>query len=235
MKKFTKRKIIFGTAALLVLCCVGLAVISLFSPDDPEGKGEATAVAEVGDEAAGVAEVITPTMQVGEAAVSPAQQPDPADTAVPTNIPEPEQPTAVPGAIDSGGLGLSRQEWEQAHERAGEGVGSFEEYADNFSAIFLSDRVWHLEQAYELDELTLEEARLSVGNLIPADSERVETYSPEGFPELVVDLYLSQSLAELFDPDLFTEAEPGNFIVIFGDPDRDGRVSRMVVGLGNNP
>ncbi|MEZ4591847.1 MAG: hypothetical protein R3D55_12005 [Chloroflexota bacterium] len=243
MKRFTKRNIIIGAVALLLLCCLSVIVTSLFSPDDTEG--EATAVAEVGEVAA--EETVTPEIEPTamlrptETAVPPTGTSAPTDTAVPTNTAEPNeapetnQPTAAPGQIDSGGLGLSRQEWELAHEWLGEGIGSSQNYANGYAVYFYSDRVWHLEQEYALDGLLLNEARIFAENLIPADSEFVRTYSPDGIPELTVDLYSSESLAQLFDPDLFTEAEPGNFIVIFGDYEQDGRVTRLVIGLGNNP
>lgn len=90
MKRFTKRKIIFGTAALLAFCCVGLAVISLFSPDDPEGKGEATAVAEVGEVAA---------EETATSETEPTVTARPTETAVPpTDTPPPPTSTAAPTA-----------------------------------------------------------------------------------------------------------------------------------------
>ncbi|MCC6603127.1 MAG: hypothetical protein IT327_07950 [Anaerolineae bacterium] len=243
MKRFTKRKIVFGAAALLLLCCLGVMVTSFLSPDDPEV--DVTAVAGVGEVAAEETATleISPTAMARPAktAVLSTDIPAPVDTAVPTSTAEPvmateiSQPTAVPGEIASGGLGLSRQEWELAHEWLGEGIGSSQTYTNGYAVYFCDDRVWQLEQEYALDGLPLSEARVFAGTLIPVDSEFIKTYSPDGLPELTVDLYLSESLAQLFDPNLFTEAEPGNFIVIFGDYEQDGRVTRMVIGLGDNP
>jgi len=88
----------------------------------------------------------------------------------------------------SGGLGLSKAEWEQQHTQSGT-FGSFVDYDNGkYALTFVDDKIEYLEQA-----------RDAAQTLTPEDSQFLETYSPEGFPELIVDLYVSESLKGRFD------------------------------------
>ena len=153
--------------------------------------------------------------------------------------PTPVPPTATPAAglsVDdfaSGGLGLSQSKWEQAHVQSSTGPGWINYDDGRYSVTFMDGNVWYLERNFTGDQLTLDKARVEGASLIPEDSELVRTYSPEGFPELIVDLYLSESLKNRFESDVWTKGEPGNFIVIYGVYDE--RVSNIVIGTGNNP
>ena len=137
---------------------------------------------------------------------------------VATKAPPTEVAVAAGDGYASGGLGLSEADWE------GTAADSVELWDGN---------VWYLERAFGEQGLTLEEARAEGTRLIPEDSELVETYSPEGIPELVVDLYLSESLTERFEDHSWPGGEPGNFTVIYGVFDE--RVPRVVIGTGNQP
>jgi hypothetical protein len=71
-------------------------------------------------------------------------------------------------------------------------------------------------------------------SLIPPDSQLVETYSPDGRPETIVNLYMSESLKSRFQtPELWNGGDPGQFIVFYDL--FDFGVSRMVINAGNNP
>jgi len=153
-------------------------------------------------------------------------------TAMPSATPT-EVPTGEATPYASGGLGLSKEQWEEEHVETRRD-GMFVDYDDGrYSVIFIEDKVNHVELNFADTQPTLAEARELAGSLFPEDADLVETYSPEGFPELTVDLYMSASLQERFDSNWFTGGEPGNFIAIYGV--FDGKVPRVVIGLGNNP
>ena len=133
----------------------------------------------------------------------------------------------------SGGLGLIKTSWENEHI-LGEDWIDYTNYDDGkYSVMFIAERVRHLERNFSGDLPSLAEARGETAGLIPSDSRFLETYSPEGMPELIVDLYISQSLADCFPTDTFIGGEPGNFIAIYGI--FEDKVPRIVIGLGNNP
>ena len=99
--------------------------------------------------------------------------------------------------------------------------------------MYQSGRVWHLELMFEGTGLTADSARQEAMNYVPADAQRVETYSPRQMPELSVELFMSESLAKRFEDDLFTGGVPGNFVIVYAL--HDGRTTRAVIGLGNSP
>ena len=152
----------------------------------------------------------------------------------PTNSPE---PTNTPGttleSFPSGGLGLSKAEWDQQHTEGNTAYGMVEYDNGKYSVTFADGNIQYLERVFADDQPTLDAARAEAQALIPEDSQFLETYSPEGMPELAVDLYVSESLKERFDNSRFTGGEPGNFTVIYGV--FDDRVPRIVIATGNNP
>ena len=154
----------------------------------------------------------------------------------PTDTPEP-QPTNTPEAtlepFPSGGLGLSRAEWDQQHTEGDTTFGMVEYDDGKYSVTFADGNIQYLERVFTDDQPPLDAARAEAQTLIPEDSQFLETYSPEGFLELTVDLYMSEALRERFDANWFIGGDPGNFIVIFGV--FDGRVPRIVIATGNNP
>jgi hypothetical protein len=142
--------------------------------------------------------------------------------------------SSLPDDFASGGLGLGQQTWEQAHAQSSTGPGGYVNYDDEeYSVIFMNGNVWTLELEFDGSQPTLAEARVEGASLIPEDRQLVETYSPEGLPELMVDLYLSESLKGRFGSYVWIGGEPGNFIVIYAVYDE--RVARIVIGLGNYP
>ena len=99
--------------------------------------------------------------------------------------------------------------------------------------MFAEDKIIHLEKSFGDDKPSLAQAREHAEDMIPSDAQLLETYSPQGLPELTVDLYMSEYLKDRVAPGWFLGGEPGNFIVIFGV--FDGQVPRIVVATGNNP
>lgn len=156
---------------------------------------------------------------------------------VPTPLPPPQPVNPPPEAqlLVSGGLGLSQQEWEQRY-----GPGSASEtpgylwYQGTYLVSFQDGNVWYIEQRWSPENpATVDIARAQAGGLIVADSQYIQTYSPEGRPDLVADLYLSQSLISRFSGNVWMGGQPGNFTVSYNISDFG--VARMVITLGNNP
>lgn len=145
-----------------------------------------------------------------------------------------------PSSFLSGGLGLAKNEWENAHELTGDDVfGAI--YDEKYIVAFQVDTVWYIEQQWTTENaLTPEEVEAESQNLIPADSILVETYSPEGTPETIVNLYFSESLKTRFNDEdssfgsWWTGGEPGNFTVQYNQYEGIG-ITRMIIALGNNP
>jgi len=135
--------------------------------------------------------------------------------------------------LESGGLGLSKVSWEIQHSPGETWAGYIDYDNGKYSVMYIDEKVSHLERNFSDQLPTLAEARSETEALIPSDSQLLETYSPEEMPELIVDLYMSQSLTDCFPVDAFVGGEPGNFIAVYGV--FDGKVPRTVIGLGNNP
>ncbi len=141
----------------------------------------------------------------------------------------------------SGGLGLSQLDWEQKHTKTNldyqpMGTG----YDNKYDIMFQVGNVWHIEYIWgSKNPVAPDVVESESKNLIPSDSQFIETYSPKDIPELIVNLYFSESLKNRFNnkDSLFgnwwTGGKPGNFIVVYGV--FNGKVSRMVIGIGNNP
>ena len=245
VKKRTVFLIIGGVLVFACLACLGLSLITSSSPSYKVMR-TARAVAQA-TEAARPTD--TPLLPKPTDTPLPTNTPKPTNTSEPTNTPQPaetpvlptpsptmtpsQEPTTIPDDFASGGLGLSQETWEQAHTQSSTGPGSYVNYdGERYSVIFMDGNIWQLERNFA-DKPTLDESRVEGASLIPEDSQLVETYSPEGFPELIVDLYLSESLKGRFESDVWIGGEPGNFIVIYGV--YDDRVPRIVIGTGNNP
>lgn len=190
---------------------------------------------------------IPTVLACGESVTStstPTNTPRPTDTAkpidtstleptdMPTDAPEPE-PTRTPEPFPSGGLGASKAQWEQEHTE-GETIFAMIEYDNGaYLVTFVDDKIQHLELTVT-DDPNLDNARTRAETFIPEDSQFQETYSPEGFPELIVDLYTSESLGKRFASDwVWFDSEPGTFIVIYSV--YDGNVARILMATGNNP
>jgi hypothetical protein len=168
----------------------------------------------------------------------PTAAPAPTEAPRPTEPPAPtEAPTAVPEPLESGGLGLTRTQWEAKH---GSGTKETLGYSYDGGAYVVSyqadpagnETAWDIEQRWsEAGALSMDEARLASKMLIPQDSVFVRTYTSQG--GRTVDLYTSEWLKGRFAEQLFIGGEPGNFIVLYRAA--TGKVTSIIVATGNNP
>ncbi|MBK8048512.1 MAG: hypothetical protein IPK16_16180, partial [Anaerolineales bacterium] len=166
--------------------------------------------------------------------------------------PEPElPPTATPSLppatlpINSGGLGLTRAEWEAKRgSPAEDDGGALVRYGapetGSYDVSFTEDRVMYVrfdnEQGQDAEFLEAMGA-----SLLPADAQFVNSYSPALTPDMVVRVYKSQSLIEQLGIGCYCwfGGEPGTAIVMYtlvSDPESGERVSNSVtVGTGSSP
>lgn len=176
----------------------------------------------------------TPTAPTSTAPTSTA----PTATNLPASTPTPTQtsaPTAIASRepLRSGGLGLPISEWE-AKYGPGERTSFGTLYADTWEVPSFGDNVLHIERIYD-EPVSIDFATGGTNMLLPQDRTRLQTYSPPGRPETLVDLYHSPSLAEyLGDNSMWSGGEPGQFIVLF-KVNPAGTVDRVIVATGNNP
>lgn len=92
------------------------------------------------------------------------------------------------------------------------------------------DRQWKTKNT-----VTPEFIKIESQKLIPLDCKLVETYSPEGRPETIVLLYISESLKSRFNSSSssWIGGEPGNFTVQYNQYEYG--ITRMIIATGNNP
>jgi hypothetical protein len=183
---------------------------------------------------------VLPTLDPDAAATLTVERSASPTPVVPVEIPT--QATTAPAApaFPSGGLGASQNQWEAVH---GAGVASagMHAYEDQLYVLtYNSGNIDHLEVSLP-DTYTIDDARAVAITFTPTDSTLVKTYTSD--TGQLVDLYHSDTLAERFPATVtigtsevssWTNAEPGDFIVIYR-PAAEGRVSGLVLGLGNNP
>jgi hypothetical protein len=114
----------------------------------------------------------------------------------------------------SGGLGLSKEEWEQIHGQPSK-VSIFLEYNDGQLIVGLSNNnIWHLERIWSSqDAVTLEAARDDVRQYLPADAQL--TQSIDRGDGRLVDVYTSASLTPRFGETAWNGGKPGTFAIQF--------------------
>jgi hypothetical protein len=136
---------------------------------------------------------------------------DPASRMPPTAAAGASSPQAGP-AFASGGLGLSRAQWEQIHGQPSK-VSIFLEYNDGQLVVGLSnDNIWHLERIWSSkDAVSLEDARDDVRGYLPNDAQL--TQSIDRGDGRLVDLYTSASLTPRFGPTAWNGGQPGTFAI----------------------
>ncbi|MGQ0603094.1 MAG: hypothetical protein ACT4QE_15540 [Anaerolineales bacterium] len=141
-------------------------------------------------------------------------------------------PTSVPAiSLLSGGLGLSKAEWEQAHRQTDtDFLGPI--YDEYYIVMFANEHVSYIERQWATP-VTSQDAEAEGAMLVPSDAVRMEAYSPDGRPETIVILYTSEYLKTQFADEQFVGGEAGNFTLQYNV--FDGVVTRMIVALGNNP
>jgi len=178
---------------------------------------------------------------------------DPVAISTSTGTPISEQSTALisedvqysdsSDGYGSGGLGLSRNDWEKTHRESKLEVTSYGTAYDNRHDVYfqLDESVWMIETFWNKQDLSTPDIAMSLAQtLIPFDSQFIQTYSPANRPETIVHLYYSESLKGRFsDLDSFTGSwwtggESGNFIIQYNVYEEEP-VTRMIISLGNNP
>jgi hypothetical protein len=85
--------------------------------------------------------------------------------------------------------------------------------------------------------LTIEQAMTEAHKLLPKDAQPPNP-QPEGNDQLVVERYTSQSLAQALPPEVFTanKGQPGQFMIVYvRDPAQQARITRFILGPGNDP
>lgn len=137
----------------------------------------------------------------------------------------PPQPLA--GAV----LGGTRENWEAAKGRPTKGVIG-DKFGDTEVAWTTSaePRAHHVELLMT-QEQPVAQARNLAKNFHPRDATSVRTYTaPAG---QTVEVFRSAALAQVLEPELFGEADPGTFIQIAERA--QPRTSRVVIAAGDRP
>lgn len=150
----------------------------------------------------------------------------------------PPSPFTAP-RFHSGGLGLTRSDWEAIHGSGSKDNSGWFHYANEAYVIDFASwstpeySAWHIERQWGWPRpkpVPLDEARSEARSLIPTDSKLVKTYTTQ--QGRLVDLYFSESLKRRFPARMFIGGEPGNFIVLYRPTNP---VDTMIIGIGNNP
>lgn len=174
-----------------------------------------------------------PPTQTATFTITPSPTSTPLQTATSTNIAI-QTPTIVEESmVISGGLGLSKEEWESQHTQTGSDIlGPV--YDDQYIVGFRGNRIWYIERQWSSENaVSPQEVETVSSTLLPGDNQLVTVYNPSGRPETTVRLHMSEALKISFAEDDFVGGELGNFTVQYNT--FDGQVTRMIIALGNNP
>jgi hypothetical protein len=189
-------------------------------------------------------QVAAPTQAPAATATSPAQPP-PAATATTPAQPAPPSPTPFAGQVaNAGGVGNTRSDLDTAY---GAPVGETPEhlvvYRKNnfeFHVGFVPDPNGRAALIVELPQqsgqpLPLEQAQPEAHKLLPKDAQP-PNQTPEGNNQFAVERYTSQTLAQALPPEAFSAngGSPGQLMIVYAK-DAQGRITRWVVGPGNDP
>ena len=167
--------------------------------------------------------------------LAPTGTPEPTATPRPVDTPTREVvPSSPTGAFSSGGLGLSKAEWERQHN-ADEDSYDMGYYDDGKYLVLLDEgKISEIELMFDELDLTLDEARIEAEFLIPEDNQVVENYSPDDSPEWMVDVYRSESLIGQYEADwIWFDSDPGTFSILYAV--HDGLVARIIIATGDSP
>lgn len=198
---------------------------------------ERAAIVDVSQQTPTATNTPPPTSTPAPAEPSPvAELVEAAATTIPptaTNTPAPPTPTPAPTvtntpapAIFGSHLAAWRARYGEPTERFGYQVfGAWEVLK------LPGERVRHMERLYD-PSVTLATAQADVAAMMPPDATFVRAYSPEASPEIKVSLYASPALAAQLPADAWTNAEPGQFVVIYFEYPEG--VSRAIIASGND-
>jgi hypothetical protein len=182
-----------------------------------------------------------PTAPAKPAATSGTQatppSPPPAATAPPS-------PTPFSGQVAAaGGLGNTRADVDAAlgapTGETPEHLVVFRRQNVEYRVLFVPDLNGRAAKIEEMPQqpLALDGAQAEARKLLPRDAQPPNAPA-EGNDQFVVQRFTSQSLAAALDAPVFAEAqaEPGALLAVYvRDPAQQGRISRIVVGVGNDP
>jgi len=115
-------------------------------------------------------------------------------------------------AFASGGLGLSRAEWEKAHGQATQSSIFFEYDGARLLVGMLEGKVWHIERVWMRgDAVGLEDARNETRAYLPEDASLVQ--SVDRGDGRIIDVYGSALLTGRFGPTAWNGGKAGTFSI----------------------
>jgi hypothetical protein len=130
----------------------------------------------------------------------------------PPGAPRSATPAAAPFA--SGGLGLSRAEWEQAHGQPSRSSIFLEYDGGRLVVGLLESNVWHIERVWMRNEaVALDAARDDVKAYLPSDA--TVTQSIDRGDGRVIDVYSSPILSSRFGPTAWNGGKVGTFTITY--------------------
>jgi hypothetical protein len=161
--------------------------------------------------------------------------------------PVPPTPTPFAGQVSAaGGLGNTRQDMDAA---LGGATGQTPdqlvayrranvEYHIGFAPGSEPPRAWLIEQLVpQGTQMTLEQAMPEARKLFPRDAQP-RASGPEGNPQFVVERFTSPTLGQAIPAQQFQQrrGNPGDFLAVYArDPAQATRITRIIVGIGDDP
>jgi hypothetical protein len=169
----------------------------------------------------------------------------PAATPVPTATPPPPTPTPFAGQVSAaGGIGNTRQDVDSAFGApTGETPDRLVAYRRaniEYHVGFTPDppRAWLTEELVpQSTQMSLEQAMPEARKLFPRDAQP-RAAQPEGNAQFVVERFRSPTLGEAIPAAQFQQrgGSPGDFLAVYArDPAQAGRITRIIVGIGDDP
>jgi hypothetical protein len=99
-------------------------------------------------------------------------------------------------------------------------------------------RAWLIEELVpQGTAMTIEQAMPEARKLFPRDAQP-RSAQPEGNNQFVVERFRSATLGEAIPPEQFQQrgGNPGDFLAVYArDPAQAGRITRIIVGIGDDP
>lgn len=137
-------------------------------------------------------------------------------------------------AFESAGLGLSKSEWDRLFmptKSLDFTMGT--EYESKYDVMF-DENAFYIDRFFKNKHfLTLKQAREEAERLLPTDSKLIKHYVMKDRDGAVIYMYHSESLKDRFSPNSWTNAQPGDFIILYKV--FHGEVQRYIIAIGNNP
>lgn len=165
-------------------------------------------------------------------------------TQIPMSEPSPGPATTrtATSTFSSGGLGLTRTEWDIHHEPDTGDQNTVSYDQKTYRVTFLNGTVWSLTRLWDTAGVALDDARLAGKALIPADSQFVQTYTDQD--KRTVDVYHSEALKGRFPATIevggstvsaWPGGKPGDCIVIYNQTAGNSSVTSISIAIGNSP